>query len=85
MKEWCDLLNWGKGIVTSGASKSLFPAAKHSLISILSFPSLWKASDQITDGNSYVTDTNVIIDDKPDVQGDIMLFLIQNSSRALPL
>lgn len=85
MEEWCDLLSWGKGMVTFGGSESLFPAAKHSLISILSFPSLWKASDRITDGNSYVTDTNVIIDDKPDVQGDIVLFLIQNSSRASPL
>lgn len=85
MEEWYDLLSWGKGIVNSGASKSLFPAAKHSLISIFPFPFLWKASDRITDGNSYVTDPNVIIDDKPDVQGDIKLFLIQNSSRASPL
>lgn len=79
MKELNDLLSWRKGMCTSGASKSLFPATNRSLISILPLPSLWKASDRITDGNSYVTDPNVIIDDKPDVHGDIMLLLIQNS------
>lgn len=85
MEEGSDLQSWRKDTCTSGACKSLFPAANHFLISTLAFPSLWKASNQVTDGNSYVTDPNVIIDDRPDVQGGILLLLIQNSSRASPL
>lgn len=50
----------------------------------LPFPTLWNTSNQITDGNSYVTDPSVTTDDGSDVHAGILLLLIQNLSRASP-